>query len=146
MHITLAFLGFVPTENRTKVENNVSEAIRGSKPFQLQINKLGIFGREEAPRVFWADVLESNELQLIRDRVFAACVGAGFKLETREFRPHITIARKWTSDEPFHKELLDILEELQPKPLEFEINNVVLYQTHLKKSPKYEVKTIFPLE
>lgn len=146
LHITLAFLGFAPPESLVKAEKNVKEAIRGLKPFPLQINRLGIFGRENNPRVFWADTFESNELQLLRRKVFSACEQAGFQLETRPFRPHITLARKWVGNEPFYKELLDVWEELQPEPLAFMARDVVLYQTHLQKTPKYEEKAVFAID
>lgn len=78
--------------------------------------------------------------------MFAACGKAGFQLETRPFRPHITLARKWIGDEPFQTGMLERLwGELQPEPLQFEASEVVLYQTNLNKTPKYEAKTIFPL-
>lgn len=145
IHITLAFLGFAPLENLQKVEKNAREALMGENSFQLEINKLGIFGASQSPRIFWADTMESKELHLVRKKVFAACSEAGFQLETRPFRPHITLARKWVGEEPFHESLLHIWEELQPQPLVFEAKDVVLYQTHLEKTPKYEVKTVIPL-
>jgi RNA 2',3'-cyclic 3'-phosphodiesterase len=146
LHITLAFLGFAPSENLDKAEKNVEEAIRGLKPFQLQIDRLGIFGKEDAPRVFWADTSESNKLQLLRRKVFMGCEQAGFQLETRAFRPHITLARKWVGNEPFQKELLKVWEEYQPEPLGFEAREVVLYQTQLQKEPKYVEKAVFSLD
>ena len=145
LHITLAFLGFAPLEKLQNAVKNVKESLNAVNAFQLKINRLGIFGRVDSPRVFWADTEESTELQLVWKKVFSACAEAGFQLETRPFRPHITIARKWVGDEPFHEGLLHKWEELQPEPLVFEALDVVLYQTHLQKTPKYEVKTVIPL-
>jgi len=146
LHITLAFLGFAPPESLVKAEGNVKEAIRDLEPFQLQINRLGIFGKENNPRVFWADTIERNELQLLRRKVFTACEQAGFQLETRPFRSHITLARKWAGEERFDKELLNVWDELQTEPLSFVARDVVLYQTHLQKNPKYEEKAVFSLD
>jgi RNA 2',3'-cyclic 3'-phosphodiesterase len=112
----------------------------------LEINKLGIFGKLDSPRIFWGDTKESNELQVVRRKVFTACLDAGFQLETRPFKPHITLARKWAGDKPFQKTLLDVWNDLQPEPLLFKVNEVVLYQTHLDKTPKYEEITIYKLE
>ena len=146
IHITLAFLGGAPTEKLKLAEKNVIGAVRDSESFTLKINNLGIFGRNDSPRVFWADIIESKELQALRKKVFIACEDAGFQLETRPFRPHITIARKWNGDEPFQTELLEIWKELQPEPLIFDAGHVVLYQTHMNKSPKYEAITGIPLQ
>jgi RNA 2',3'-cyclic 3'-phosphodiesterase len=146
LHITLAFLGNAPTEKLSTAIDNVRQALSQSQGFQLEINKLGIFGKIESPRIFWVDTKDSNELQGVRTKVFTACTGAGFQLETRQFKPHITLARKWAGDQPFHKNLLDVWRELQPEPLSFKVNEVVLYQTHLDKTPKYEAVKTYQLE
>jgi RNA 2',3'-cyclic 3'-phosphodiesterase len=146
LHITLAFLGSAPSEKLKMAEKNVIEAVRGSNSLKLAINKLGIFGRNDSPRIFWADTLENKELQVLRKKVFTACEDAGFELETRPFRPHITIARKWQGEEPFQSATLDSWKELQPEPLKFDASNVVLYQTHLDMTPKYEAIIRIPLQ
>ncbi|MED4203027.1 RNA 2',3'-cyclic phosphodiesterase [Neobacillus mesonae] len=143
LHITLAFLGDADPEQLTAAQNLVREALKDENSFSLQIQGLGIFGREDSPRVLWADTAKSQELQLIRNQVFSACGQAGFQLETRPFRPHITLARKWNSMTRFEKVLLD---KNSPKPLNFKVTDIVLYQTYLNRTPKYEAIAIFPLK
>jgi RNA 2',3'-cyclic 3'-phosphodiesterase len=145
LHITLAFLGFAPSDKLMKAITNVEDSLNGVKSLILEFNGLGIFGSLQSPRIFWADTKESQVLQLVRNKVFTACSDAGFQLETRPFRPHITLARKWAGEEPFHKGMLEIWENLKPKSMVFETNEVVLYQTHLHKTPKYEIKEVFLL-
>ncbi|MEH7120512.1 RNA 2',3'-cyclic phosphodiesterase [Neobacillus vireti] len=146
LHITLAFLGSAEPEKLKAAESHVKEAIRNERAFTLKINKLGIFGNTEAPRVFWADTETSDELIEIRKKVFLACDKAGFQLEKRAFKPHITLARKWKGEEEFKQERLNAWHQLQPEPLEFQAEDIVVYQTHLDQSPKYEAITIFPLQ
>jgi 2'-5' RNA ligase len=146
LHITLAFLGNAPSSKRSMAENNVKEALFATDALKLQINKLGFFGSVDAPRVFWADILENNGLHTIRKKIFLACEQAGFQLETRPFHPHITLARKWNGAIPLQKDLLDdFWDRIQPEPFHFEVRDVVLYQTHLNQTPKYEVVRVFPL-
>ncbi|MCL6570929.1 MAG: RNA 2',3'-cyclic phosphodiesterase [Bacillus sp. (in: Bacteria)] len=146
LHITLAFLGYAPTSMRDAAVNNVKEAIKAMDPLTLQITKLGFFGSMEAPRVFWADTEENDALQTVRKEVFLACEQAGFQLETRPFRPHITLARKWNGAIPLQRDVLnDLWDRIQPEPFQFEVRDVVLYKTHLNKTPKYEVVRVFPL-
>jgi RNA 2',3'-cyclic 3'-phosphodiesterase len=145
LHITLAFLGNAPSEKLSRAIDNVNASLSGSNGFHLEMNMLGIFGKEESPRIFWLDTKESNELAAVRKKVFTACTEAGFQLETRPFKSHITLARKWKGDQHFHKKLLDVWMDLQPESLQFNINEVALYQTHLDKTPKYEPKTIYRL-
>ncbi|MGG3466402.1 RNA 2',3'-cyclic phosphodiesterase [Neobacillus pocheonensis] len=146
LHITLAFLGGAGSEKLVETEKLVREAVKNEKAFPLKINKLGIFGNPETPRIFWADTEDSSDLKELRNKVFSACEKAGFQLETRPFRPHITLARKWVGEQAFQKELLALWDELQSNPIPFQARDVVLYQTHLQRTPKYEAITLFPLE
>jgi RNA 2',3'-cyclic 3'-phosphodiesterase len=146
LHITLAFLGSASPDKLAEATKNVKAALIDEPALTLNINKLGFFGSVDSPRVFWADSEESHELKTIRQKVFSACEKAGFQLETRPFRPHITLARKWSGAHPFDKDMLDLWNELQPNPLLFLAGDVVLYQTHLNKTPKYEAINIYPLK
>ncbi|MEH7124140.1 RNA 2',3'-cyclic phosphodiesterase [Bacillus sp. JJ1532] len=145
LHITLAFLGSAEKEMLQASQVLIEKGLEDQKALTLQINKLGVFGREDSPRIFWADTYKEERLNTIRDIVFSACAGAGFELETRPFKPHITLARKWTGDSPFHTSLLNEHNPYNDSPLSFTANEVVLYQTHLDKSPKYERIASFPL-
>lgn len=146
LHITLAFLGNAPQDRLGTAQKNIAGNLNDSAGFKMKINGIGIFGKQDSPRIFFADTEPSNELQLIRNKVFTACEDAGFKLETRPFRPHITIARKWAGEEPFQKVSLNMWTELQPEPIEFAAAEIALYQTHLQKTPKYEAVRIFTLQ
>lgn len=145
LHITLAFLGAASTDRLQKAQEKVSEAISGMKSLNLCIHQLGIFGKHTSPRIFFADIEPNNELQLVRQKVFKACLETGFDLETRPFRPHITLARKWAGVELFQQDQLAAWNEIQPEPLDFETEEIALYQTHLDRIPKYEAIRIFHL-
>ncbi len=143
LHITLAFLGNAP-EAKIKAANEVIEAALNNTPaFKLEINQLGTFGRKDSPRIFWAGLEKSTQLNEVREKVFSACIAAGFTLETRPFSPHITMARKWAGEEGFQAGQLDAVNPFK-KELTFQAERVVLYKTHLGKSPKYEPITLFP--
>ncbi|MFO1444192.1 RNA 2',3'-cyclic phosphodiesterase [Bacillus sp. Bva_UNVM-123] len=144
-HITLAFLGSASSEKLMTAKKLVQSALKGEKSFSLHINQLGVFGKEDEPRIFWADTIQENRLSSIRDKVYSACVQAGFELDTRAFKPHITLARKWSGNHPFHETLLKINHPFDKHPLSFEASEVVLYETHLDQLPKYEKIAIFPL-
>ncbi len=146
LHITLAFLGNAPQDKLEIAQKNITERLKEAARFQLKINGLGIFGKQDSPRIFFAETEQNNELQLIRNKVFTACEDAGFQLETRPFRPHITMARKWAREERFQNESLKEWAKLQPMPIELEASEIALYQTHLQKIPKYEAIRIFSLQ
>ncbi|WP_236693911.1 RNA 2',3'-cyclic phosphodiesterase [Sporosarcina globispora] len=144
-HITLAFLGSAPEEKLQKAVKLVADSIKNEKRFPLHIHKLGVFGKNDAPRIFWCGTQQDKYLGELRSKVYTACQEAGFVLETRPFKSHITLARKWGGTHPFQERMLDVNSPFKDGALEFEATEVVLYQTHLDKTPKYESIAIFTL-
>lgn len=141
-HITLAFLGDSPIEQLETAKSYVEQNIQDVDPFILKINHMGTFGRNDAPRILWAGIEESSELNRLRDMVYSICQDTGFQLDKKPFRPHITLARKWEGDPSFS------LEKLQSNIIEipsFSINEVVLYETIIDATPKYKTRTLFTL-
>jgi RNA 2',3'-cyclic 3'-phosphodiesterase len=145
LHITLAFLGNTDGSKMEATNQLIESALRRHSVFDLQIDHLGIFGRKDSPRIFWAGLEDSSNLNDVRNDVFSACLASGFSLETRPFSPHITMARKWAGEFPFTYKQLQELNPLKSEKITFNAERVVLYKTHLGKSPKYEPITIFPL-
>lgn len=141
LHITLVFLGAAPEGKLEKARSLVGDTLANSVSFPLALNGLGVFGRKESPRVFWASLSDSEELAELRNRVFSACAEAGFHLESRPFAPHVTLARNWEGGAPFNPG------ELEEKPLNlgFLLDEVVLYRTNTEKTPKYEPAQQFRL-
>ncbi|MHC0038916.1 RNA 2',3'-cyclic phosphodiesterase [Pseudoneobacillus sp. C159] len=145
LHITLAFLGFANESDLVAVQNSVPKFIENERSFSLTISHLGTFGRKEEPRIFWAGLNESGELQSLRNQVYLACERAGFQLEKRPFHPHITLARKWSNERPFHQKALEQNNIFIESPINFQVKEVVLYKTNLLQTPKYENLITFSL-
>ncbi|KGR79383.1 RNA 2',3'-cyclic phosphodiesterase [Ureibacillus manganicus] len=144
-HITLAFLGFAEKEMLDQVLSKVADLLKNEDSFELTLNKLGIFGPAKSPRIFWAGVKESDEINLLQKKVFKACLDTGFKLDKKPFKPHITIARKWGIEKPLEHEKLPELKNSEGGDFSFTISEVALYETHLDQSPKYREYTLFSL-
>lgn len=145
-HITLAFLGSADEDKLKTAKAFVKESLTGEGRFFLHINQLGVFGKADEPRIFWADTMKENRLTTVRDKVYASCVKAGFQLDARPFKHHITLARKWAGMNTFHPSLLQMNNPFMETSLSFEAKEVVLYKTHLDRVPKYEKVAIFPLK
>lgn len=145
LHITLAFLGNAPESKMKAANERIHSAVSKHTQFEMEIDHLGIFGKKDSPRIFWAGLDDSPELNEIREEVFTACLKSGFTLETRPFSPHITMARKWLGDAPFAAGQLEAQNPFKTEKIRFPAERVVLYKTHLGKSPKYEPITLFPL-
>ena len=144
-HITLAFLGAANEQRLQAAIDLVGKAMTEQKSFPLQIVGLNTFGNSKAPRIFWAAVNEEDQLYKLQAIVHQQCEEAGFKLESRPYHPHITIARKWSAQEEFDRQILTKHNPFQDKPLCFTANEMVLYKTNLDKTPKYEPIVCFSL-
>ncbi|MBM7660479.1 2'-5' RNA ligase [Bacillus mesophilus] len=144
-HITLVFLGDAPFSKIQEVKAEMKRIANKHQAFPLQLKGLGTFGAKESPRIFWSGLDVPSELAELQRDIFDACVGIGFNMDKRPYHPHMTLARRWQSEHDFpYKELSKLF---QPKEelLTFEVENIVLYQTHLNRSPKYQPLSIFPL-
>lgn len=131
-HITLSFLGRVESDRMEKLQQDLQKLAQLPQ-FPLSLKKFQIFGEQAAPRIFWIGVNEEPALFQLQEHVQHICENNGFMLEKRPYRPHITIARKWKGEEAFHLEEMDEL-----PPLNFVVEKVTLYETHIDRKPKYE--------
>jgi 2'-5' RNA ligase len=144
-HITLAFLGDAPFSKIKEVKNEMKHVVEEHESFQLRLTGLGYFGSPENPRVFWSGMEDQPKLVKLQHDVYHTCQRVGFDLEKKSYHPHLTLARRWTKDAPFpYKELPELF---QPREelLTFTVEHIVLYQTHINRSPKYQPISIFSL-
>ena len=94
VHLTLKFLGDVPAARTDSVVSSVSQAVQQHPHFALTLGNAGVFPRNGAPRVLWVgmggDLAQLAELHRLID---AALEALAFPRDSREFSPHLTIAR-----------------------------------------------------
>jgi RNA 2',3'-cyclic 3'-phosphodiesterase len=118
LHVTVRFLGAVPPSRLPDVEEAAQAAVRGFEPFSLDLDRVGTFpGGRGIPRVIWLG-LERNlgyiTLSRLSVRLEEELDARGFAQETREFAPHLTLARvrdgrPWTEYDGL-REAVDLLE------------------------------------
>lgn len=146
LHITLAFLGGQASRAElVNLEKAMYEIAENHVPFMLKINGLGTFGKSDSPRILWAGVDENKSLRDLQKDVYQACVNQGFSLDKRPFSPHITMARRWKSEQPFPQNDFNGMLEIAEDEAVCKIEQFVLYQTHMLRTPKYQPITIFPM-
>jgi 2'-5' RNA ligase len=144
-HGTVKFIGDVAPELEEQLTSPIREAVTGFGAFELTLAQMGAFGRPKAPDILWCGVdgdLES--LRSLHQRVDRAAFTCGIGKDTRPFRPHITVARKYRGSEPFEANA-DRLAELGPKPLSWRVEELILYRTNFGARPAYEALQRFPL-
>lgn len=94
VHITLKFLGEVPTRKLPHVKLAIQEAVHGHSPFELEFSTIGTFGGREGLRLMWIGVAgDVLRLEALVRSVNAALGVVGFEPERRPFRPHLTLGR-----------------------------------------------------
>jgi len=94
IHLTLKFLGNVPSSTITGIVHAVTEASEGVKPFTISISGLDCFPSSSRPNVIWVgvegDIAPLTRLQsAVEDRLSVL----GYPEEKRSYTPHLTLGR-----------------------------------------------------
>ncbi len=94
IHLTLKFLGNIPSKRVTEITEAMKKAAQGSSPFLLEISGLGAFPSLQQARVVWVGVAgELDQLSSLQQKIDSALSALGFPKEERLFVPHLTLAR-----------------------------------------------------
>ena len=92
VHVTLKFIGET-AEARVDVIREALRTVHSSAPVDLMFRKVGFFPNERRPRVFWVGIDASPNLAEIAREIESTLGRIGIPRETREFKPHLTLAR-----------------------------------------------------
>lgn len=94
IHLTLKFLGNVPTERIDAVATAADRATGGVAPFTLATGDLGVFPPRGTPRVIWMGLTgQLDRLRGLQASVEREVTPLGFPTESRAFSPHLTLGR-----------------------------------------------------
>jgi 2'-5' RNA ligase len=91
-HVTLKFIGEVSAAQVAQIRAEL-EKIPTRAPFELIFRGLGFFPNERHPRVFWAGIEGGADLAALAAAIETRLAPLGIPPESREFRPHLTLAR-----------------------------------------------------
>jgi RNA 2',3'-cyclic 3'-phosphodiesterase len=144
-HITLAFIGNASFTQINAIKQEVKSLASKHSGIDLTLSGVGVFGKMESPRVFWGGVETTKQLTELFKDISLTCENCGFNLDKRAYHPHITMARKWSSEEIFNMEKIESIVYPKNNLTKFTTYQVVLYQTHLNRIPKYQPLSVFPL-
>ncbi|NQT39834.1 MAG: RNA 2',3'-cyclic phosphodiesterase [Planctomycetes bacterium] len=94
MHLTLKFLGEIPTAEIPRICKAVGEATAPVAPFPMEVRGAGAFPTVRRPRTVWLGTEAGGEdLVSLHGRIETALAELGFRTEHRRFQPHLTIGR-----------------------------------------------------
>jgi 2'-5' RNA ligase len=92
-HLTLKFLDDVDEASAPKLIVAADRAAARHPPLEISVREVGAFPNFRRARVVWIGVEQEPRLELLHHDLELACEQAGFEVEGRPFRPHITLAR-----------------------------------------------------
>lgn len=92
LHLTLAFLG--ETEDLAGARAALDEAVTGGR-FAITVGGFGSFGD-----LLWVGVDSGGRLETLAGSVQDSLRRRGFAIERRNWKPHITVARRYRGPRP----------------------------------------------
>lgn len=93
IHVTLAFLGDTEGERIKAADIAVREKCKGFGEFGFNLTGTGLFRNFRDPKVIWTGIEDCDRLVKLNEIITAGLRDAGFKPESRPFKPHITLGR-----------------------------------------------------
>jgi 2'-5' RNA ligase len=92
IHVTLKFIGEVQEERVAQIEDALS-AVNSAMPVEMNFRGAGFFPDDRRPRVFWIGIDGTSNLAQIAAQIETRLEPLGIPRESREFKPHLTLAR-----------------------------------------------------
>lgn len=94
IHLTLKFLGPVPTAKVAEIAAALNQASQGIGWFSLSFGGLGCFPSAINPRVIWVGCQTFDDnLKRLHSKIEEQLEPLGFAPENRSFNPHLTLGR-----------------------------------------------------
>jgi 2'-5' RNA ligase len=133
-HVTVKFLGSTFPRLVDRVGEAVASTAAAHAPFTAALRGVGSFPNERRARVLWAGLADpGGELEAI-GAALDERLAPDFPVDKRAFSAHVTVARF----DPLVP-MGQMLSALEVPPVEFPIDRLVLYRSHLRRpAPIYE--------
>jgi len=143
-HLTLRFLGETPEAKIKPIVNALSIIANSTQKFELQLDKMGIFGSKYAPTVLWYGFSEFSLFKNLFENLEKELLQIGFQENYGNFVPHITAGRIKKIDNK--KRFWETIEKRQPHFFQtVPVHRLKLMQSKLtNEGPIY--RTLFDFE
>jgi 2'-5' RNA ligase len=93
IHLTLAFMGHLPTEQIEPLSSALDHTLVDVPRFNLHLAGIGTFGAPRRPKVVWAGVADNPALMDLQRRIAGALRAEKIEVDDRPFSPHVTLGR-----------------------------------------------------
>jgi len=137
IHLTIHFLGDIPTGQTDTVTSLLQAAAAQIEPFSLQITGLGCFPHIHRPRVIWAGVQgQTTLLKNLHKMLGDSLKAINFSPDNHPYNPHLTIGRvKKQIPTRQLKQLAESLQRTEPEIgliANIEVTTISFMQSQLK--------------
>jgi 2'-5' RNA ligase len=145
-HLTLRFLGETPEPKIEPLSNVLSALANITQPFELQLDKMGVFGSKYAPATLWYGFSEFSLFKNIFEKLEKELSHIGFSTNYGNFVPHITVGRIKKVDNK--KRFWETIAKRQPQFSQtIAVNHLKLIQSKLtNEGPVYRTLGDFELK
>lgn len=136
MHLTLKFLGNIPTDKIDAITAAIQKATQGITPFNLIVKDLGAFPHLRRVQVAWTGIGgETDKLNQLQQGIESNLADLGFERESRPFTSHLTLARLPNQVSTTERQQLGQLLASTPfKAGSFIVNSINLMRSQLQRS------------
>lgn len=145
-HLTLRFIGKTPEQQVMPLKNVLKDICDQNQPFELTLDKLGIFGSRYKPQVLWIGFQDFFKFQQLFEQLEPEILKLGFDPYRGNFIPHITLARiKGVVDKPQFWQQFERSTVQNPQTIP--IHELTLYQSFLHPNgPEYKPLATYQLK
>jgi RNA 2',3'-cyclic 3'-phosphodiesterase len=145
LHLTLEFLGDTEEKRIRVLSSMLKDSCAGLGEFDFNLTVTGVFKNFRDPRVLWAGIQSAERLIQLNNIIAEGLKLDGFKIEERQFKPHLTLGRvKSVRDTDNLKTVLDRYRDNQFQIVH--VNEVILFESILfQTGPLYKPIGNYPL-
>jgi len=142
LHVTLRFFGDLREDVAHDLDGELGQIV--GEPFELELAGVGAFGEGRDIHAIWAGVAENRALARLAKACETAARRAGLKAETRNYRPHVTMAYLRHADPTEVAEWVQANNLLKSPPIA--IDRFGLYSSHqTKDGSQYRLEAEYAL-
>ncbi len=131
LHVTLAFLGEVPSE-RVAAVVDLGAVPLPHPPFGLSLSVAGVFPPSGAPRVIWTGPGQGgDEVRRVARLLWRRLDGAGLGSGPGRFEPHVTLGRVRRARAGAARRLRGLAAGSKLPEIRWQVDRVSLYESRL---------------
>lgn len=128
LHITLKFLGDTQENHKKNIIEKIEKIVNKSSHINLNFSKFGLFYRDNAPKILWAGLKDSEQMLNLVNKINCEMELLGFKKEKRKFKPHLTFLRLRGKEDMAR---INYFLDSDISDLDFKADTLTLFQSEL---------------